>query len=70
MESSILTITYLYSFFSDLQIVQAWTQIEHLMLDHLRFKNSVNIGGYLVVEDVKRSISSLSFICKLHKSAL
>ena len=52
MKSTIPTISYVFTFFSDLQIIC-------LDLNHLRFMGSINIGGYLVVTYLERLVLTL-----------
>ena len=52
-KSTILTISYVFSFFSDLQIIC-------LDSNHLRFMDSISIRGYLVVAYLERSVLTLS----------
>ena len=52
MKSTIPTISYVFTFFSDLQIIC-------LDSNHLRFMGSINIGGYLVVTYLERLVLTL-----------
>ena len=49
MESSVLTVLYIFSFFLVFKLHKSSLQILHLILNHLIFLGSVKMGGYLVV---------------------
>ena len=49
MESSILTIFYIFSFCLDFKLYKSSLQILQFISGHLIFLDSVDVGGYLIV---------------------
>ena len=56
MESSILTIFYIFSFWLFIKLYKSSVQILQIISDYLIFLGSVDIGGYLIVASFERWI--------------
>ena len=60
MESSILTVFYIFSFCLVFKLYKSSLQILQFISDHLIFLGSVDIGGYLIVALFERRILTLA----------
>ena len=70
MESSILTIIYVFSFLLGFNLYKFGLQIIHLISDHVTFLGSVGIGEFIVDFNSCSILRRIYLTCKLYKSGL
>ena len=70
MESSILTIIYVFSFLLGFKLYKFGLQIIHLIFDHVTFLGSVDIGGFIVDFKSWSILRRIYLTHKLYKSGL